>query len=96
MTDQKVEIVHNEPAERYELFLDGRLASIAEYHRRGDRLFFDHTETDRRFRGRGLADRLVDAALKDVRARGDLSVVPRCWFVADFVQGHPEYRDLVA
>ena len=88
-------IVHNAEASRYELFVEDQLASIAEYNRRGDQLFFDHTETAIRFRGRGLAERLVRAALDDVRKQG-LGVVPRCWFVAEFVQEHPEYRDLVA
>jgi predicted GNAT family acetyltransferase len=88
-------IVHNESANRYELRVGEQVASIAEYRRQGDRLIFDHTQTDRRFRGQGRAAELVKAALDDVRSRG-LSVVPQCWFVADFVRDHPEYEDLVA
>jgi uncharacterized protein len=95
MSEEPLRITHNEDEGRYELFLGSQLVSIAEYQRRGDRLVFDHTETNMRFRGRGLAEQLIRAALDDVRANG-LSVVPQCWFVADFVDGHPEYRDLVA
>jgi len=38
---------------------------------------------------------LVRHALDDVRAKGR-TIVPTCWFVAEFVDLHPEYADLVA
>ena len=88
-------IVHNEPANRYELFVDGELASIAEYRRSGDRLVFHHTETGHAFRGRGLAAQVVEFAMNDVRDK-ELTVVPRCWFVRQFLDDHPEYREVLA
>jgi hypothetical protein len=33
--------------------------------------------------------------LDSIRADGK-TVVPRCWFVAEFIDLHPEYADLVA
>ncbi|HYZ92229.1 MAG TPA: GNAT family N-acetyltransferase [Actinomycetota bacterium] len=87
--------VHNEARSRYELYIDGDLASIADYRLDGKRAVFFHTETSPPFRGRGLGAELVEWALDDVRTRG-LTVDPQCWFVADFVDDHPEYRDLVA
>jgi predicted GNAT family acetyltransferase len=33
--------------------------------------------------------------LDDVRARGH-TVVPRCWFVAEFIEQNPSYADLLA
>jgi uncharacterized protein len=88
-------ITHNADQNRYELFVDGSLASIAEYRMEGDRVVIFHTETGHEFRGRGLAAELVDWALKDIRDKGQ-TVVPQCWFVADYIEAHPEYRDLVA
>jgi len=44
-------------------------------------------------RGRRLAAKLVRAALDDVRDTNQ-SVIPRCWFVAQFIHDHPEYHDL--
>lgn len=88
-------IGHNAVTKQYELYVDDELASIAEYRLAEDRVVFFHTETRPEFRGRGLAAELVEWALNDVRKRG-LTVVPRCWFVADFVDDHPEFRDLVA
>jgi hypothetical protein len=87
-------VVHNPDESRYELYLDDELASVADYQSAGDHLDFDHTETADRFRGRGLAAELVGWALDDVRKRGS-KVVASCWFVADFIADHPEYRALL-
>ena len=46
-------------------------------------------------RGRGLAARLARAALDHARAEG-LSVVPTCWYVAGWIERHPDYADLLA
>ena len=90
MTD----VIHNQAASRYELTDDGATA-FASYAREGDVLIFDHTATPPELRGRGIASRLVKAALADVRAKG-LRIVPACSFVADYVTRHPEEGDLVA
>ena len=54
-----------------------------------------HTEISPSMRGQGLATRLVRAALDDVRQEIKPSV-PSCWFVAQFIDDHPKYRDLLA
>ena len=87
--------VRNDDASRYELYVSGELASLADYRRTGETLEMHHTETRDTFRGRGLAAELVRQALDDVRER-NLHVVPSCWFVADFIEANPEYADLVA
>lgn len=90
-----MKLQHNPDLSRYELFVDDRLATVAEYRLQDDTATFHHTETDPAFRGRGLAAMLVRWALDDARKRGR-RVIPSCWFVADFVRQHPEYRDLLA
>ena len=89
MTD----VIHNEAASCYELTEDGATA-FASYVRDGDVLMFDHTVTPPELRGRGVASRVVKAALADVRARG-FKIVPACSFVTDYVARHPEVGDLV-
>ena len=86
---------HDAEQQRYEYVVDGDVIAIAEYHCDGDTVVMHHTYTDPRYRGRGNAARVVEAALDDLRARG-LRVVPQCRFVAGFVASHPEYRDMVA
>ena len=79
---------------RYEILQDGRVVGIAEYVDRGGVLVFHHTEIDTPLRGAGLGAALVRAALDDVRARGR-QIVATCWYVAAFVDQHPEYADLL-
>jgi predicted GNAT family acetyltransferase len=55
---------------------------------------FLHAEVDPSREGEGFGSRLVRGALDDARARG-LSVRPVCPFVAEYIERHPEYADLV-
>jgi len=55
---------------------------------------FTHTATQPELRGNGLAGRVVRQALDDARA-ASLRVVPKCWYVAQFIDRHPEYRDIL-
>lgn len=89
------DVRHDAVRSRYELLLDGAVVGVADYRDRGDALVFDHTEIDPARRGHGFGARLVQAALDDVRANGR-TIVPTCWFVAEFVDHHPDYADLVA
>ena len=90
-----IRTVHNPRRQRYELFVGGDLASFVEYMPSGDgAMIFDHTETLPRYRGMGLAARVVAFALDEMRAEGNV-VVPACWFVSDFIDANPGYRDLV-
>jgi predicted GNAT family acetyltransferase len=90
-----VEITLNEAEQRYEARVDGELAGLAAFQRDGDRIVFTHTEVDDRFEGQGIGSQLARHALDDVRARGDLRVVPRCPFIRSWIEKHPEYADLV-
>lgn len=88
-------ITFNEDAGRFELRVDGVLASIADYRVMGDRVMMPHTVTALGYRGQGLAGEVVRAALDDARARG-LQVVPMCSFVAELIDANPEYQELTA
>jgi predicted GNAT family acetyltransferase len=103
VTDQQTvdTVVKDHPAEhRYEITLAGRLAGFAAYLDRpggeggGQRRVFIHTEVDPNYESQGLATRLVQAALADVRASGRRAVAV-CPFVAVYVKRHPEVADIV-
>ena len=85
----------NDERSRYELLVAGQLVGIADYHEQGDTVVIPHTEIDRSRRGQGLGAILVRHALDDLRRSGR-TVVPACWYVAQFIDENPEYRDLVA
>ena len=89
------QVSRNEEQRRYELEVDGRLVGIADYVVDGDVVVLPHTEIDRAHRGRGLGAILVQGALDDVRAQGR-AVVPACWYVREYIDGHPDEADLLA
>jgi len=91
----KTEVRNNAEESRYELIVESEVVGVAEYRREGDTLVFPHTQIKSSFRGQGMGARLVQAALDDVRAGGG-RVVPRCWYVAEFIDANPEYQDLLA
>jgi uncharacterized protein len=94
--DVDVVVERNPDQHRYEAWVDDALAGFAEYRLRGaDTWVFTHTEVDDAYEGKGVASRLIRAALDDVRERGG-SVVARCPFVSAYIRDHPAYADLLA
>jgi uncharacterized protein len=90
------DVRHAPGRSRYELFVDGELVGVADYRLSRDGVAtFPHTEIDGQRRGRGLGAVLVRAALDAERAAGH-TIVPSCWYVAEFIDDNPEYADLVA
>ena len=88
-----MDVTDNGAASRYEIHV-GEEVAFAEYKKRGDVMFLLHTEVPSDLEGHGLAGTLAKKALDDARANG-LRVVPRCPFMASYIERHPEYRDLV-
>lgn len=88
-------VVHNNIARsRYELAIDGAVA-FADYRRTQDVVTITHTETPLALRGRGIASRLVQGALEQIRG-DDLKVIAGCSFVVDYLAAHPEFADIAA
>jgi predicted GNAT family acetyltransferase len=75
-----VDIVDNEPAHRYEAYLDGALAGFISYRDEPRGRVFVHTEVDPDFEGKGVGATLV----------------PVCPFVSAYLKRHPEFQDVVA
>lgn len=67
----------------------------AVYARRDSVIVFTHTAIDEQQQERGLGTTLVAGALDQARRAGD-RVEPRCPFVAEFIERHPDYADLLA
>ncbi|MCW3843418.1 N-acetyltransferase [Micromonospora yasonensis] len=88
-------LVEENPAKRrFEILVDDALAGFTAYRLSGEVLVFNHTEVDERYQGMGVGAALIKGTLDQVRARGD-RVVPKCPFMAAFIERHPEYADLV-
>jgi uncharacterized protein len=87
------EVKDNPALSRFEM-ASGDAVAFVEYTRAGDRIVLTHTEVPQALSGQGVGSKLVRGTLDAVRAEG-LKVVPRCGFVAAYVERHPEYRDLL-
>ncbi|MFI7649851.1 GNAT family N-acetyltransferase [Micromonospora sp. NPDC049460] len=88
-------LVEDNPAKRrFEILVDDALAGFTAYLPRGEVLVFTHTEVDPKFQNMGVGATLVRDTLDQLRERGT-GVVPRCPFMAAFIDRHPEYADLV-
>lgn len=85
---------NNTTLNRYELDVDGEVA-FADYRFVPGKVIITHTETPRALRGRGIASKLVQGTLEQIRADG-LKVVAGCGFVVDYLEKHPEFADVAA
>ncbi len=93
---QPTPIVSDNQAERrFEAAIGGTLAGYLDYRRLPGRITFPHTLVEPAFEGRGVGSALVLYALDAVRAEGGMTVVPVCSFVADWIDRHPDYADLL-
>ena len=88
------EVRDNPAMSRFEMDSGGTVAFVA-YVRDGDRIALTHTEVPDALSGQGVGSRLVRGVLDRLRAEGR-TVVPRCDFVAGFIERHPEYGGLLA
>ncbi|MFJ8623835.1 GNAT family N-acetyltransferase [Kitasatospora sp. NPDC093550] len=92
-TPSSVVVERADERNRYEIHVDGKLAGFTEYRDHEEQRVFFHTEIDDAFAGQGLAGRLVQEALTDVRAAGK-RIVPICPYVAKFLTKHEEFTDI--
>jgi predicted GNAT family acetyltransferase len=74
---------------RYELFVGGKLAGKLVYRDEGDTRIFLHTEVEPAYRGGGLATRLIEWSLEDVRTSGKHLWV-KCPTVSAYLARNPE------
>jgi predicted GNAT family acetyltransferase len=94
--DEIDHLVRDNPGrERYELIVDDRIISIADYYLDGDTVVVPHVETDPAMRDQGMADRLMRGMLDHLRDHGK-KIAPLCPFAAAFIREHPDDADLVA
>jgi predicted GNAT family acetyltransferase len=89
------EVTNDPQAQRYEIGAGDKPAGFVTYRLHSGVIAFLHTEVDPEREGQGIGSALVAGALDDARQRG-LKVRPICPFVAEFIQRHPDYADLVA
>jgi predicted GNAT family acetyltransferase len=87
-------IHHDIAARKFIALVDGHTGSM-DYVREGDVVTITHTLVPPEIGGRGVAARLVEAAIAYARGEG-LKIEPRCSYAAAWFARHPELADLRA
>jgi uncharacterized protein len=94
-TSPEISMVRNEHRHRYEAMYDGELAGFMTYRLAEGTIELVHTEIDDAFEGKGVGSVFVRDVLDEIRRDGTLRVIPSCPFVAEWIERHPDYADLV-
>ena len=87
-------VKHNEAETRFEADVNGALC-VADYTLRDGAMVMTHTFVPVHLRDRGIAEKMVRAALEFAREQR-LRVVPECWYVAAFIRRHVEFQPLIS
>jgi uncharacterized protein len=93
MSIMSIEILHVAEQSRFEASVEGQLC-VCQYRVFGKTMMLTHTGVPQALRGRGIAARLVQAALDHARTR-QLKVRPDCSYAELYMQRHPETLDLL-
>jgi len=91
--NEKLAVIHNAAENRFEVQVENQIA-VLNYTERGDTITFTHTGVPSELEGRGIGSKIVHAGLEYAREKG-YKVVPLCWFVAGYIERHPEYKSLL-
>ena len=88
-----MEILHDNEKQKFFTIIDG-LESHLEYVKIDDVLNLNHTYVPNELRGKGIAGKIVKAALTYAE-ENNLKIIPSCSYVAVYVQRHKEYENLL-
>lgn len=83
-------------ASRYTLHRGDDLVSVLDYRDNGTSVALTRAFTVPTFRGSGYAAVITERAVAEIEARGDRSIVPVCWYVAEWFDAHPDKAGLLA
>lgn len=86
-------VINNLHGHRFETTVDSHVAVLS-YKQVGRSITFIHTEVPQELAGRGVGSALAKAGLKHAREQG-LQVIPTCEFVANYIEKHPEFANLL-
>jgi len=82
-------------ANRYAMRIDGELVGVLDYSVLGSSISLTRAFTVPPQRGKGYAADLVAYAVDDIERSSELSIVPMCWYVAEWFDKHPERSGLL-
>lgn len=87
-------IIHDKAKSQFIIVIDGK-ESLVDYSIEKNRIILYHTYTHPDLRGKGLAAKVVIAALEYAK-ENNLKVIPGCSYVQDFIAKNKKYKELVS
>ncbi|MHB1686381.1 MAG: GNAT family N-acetyltransferase [Ignavibacteriaceae bacterium] len=89
-----MEIIHDKDNQRFYVIVDGR-ESYLQYLKVEEKVLnYYKTYVPNELRGKGIAGKIVEAALNFAR-ENDYKIIPSCSYVDTFIERHQNYNDLV-
>ena len=85
----ELRFTHEPDASRYTLHRGDDLVSVLDYRDDGRTVAITRAYTVPSFRGHGYAGELVDRAVTELERGPGRTVIPVCWYVADWFAAHP-------
>lgn len=82
-------------ASRYELRRGDELVSVLDYRDNGRTVALTRAFTIPTYRGHGYAAVITERAVEDIAQLGDRTILPVCWYVADWFADNPDRADLL-
>lgn len=94
MDADEIWLKNNKAESRFEFDLEGQTGLI-DYREEDGLVYLVHTEVPESLGGQGFGTEMVRQALEEIR-KHDAKVVPRCSFVAAYINKNPEWKKIVA
>jgi predicted GNAT family acetyltransferase len=92
--EPEVSVNRTQDGGEFYITVEGKKATLT-FSLRGKELVADATYTPPELRGRGIAARLVEAAIDYSRKNG-LNIYPMCSYVVEYFKRRPELRSLLS
>jgi predicted GNAT family acetyltransferase len=89
-----VALTDNKAAHNFEFIVDNHWSFI-DYVIKHEHVYLIHTEVAPELEGKGVASAMVTKTLEYIENE-NRKIVPRCSYVLDFLEKHPEWKRLVA
>src|SRR5690606_35451818 len=89
-----LEVIKKYESKRFELTIDGHIASIDFTQRGIDVIKLIHTEVPEELGGRGIAAVLVEKTLQYLE-KNKFTLYPICPYVFAYIKKHPEWKRIV-
>ena len=86
-------IVYNKDEQRSEAIVNDEIIGVCEYEITDNKWAITHTVVDERFKGQGIAKKLVLKIVDEARING-VKIIPICSYAKKMLENNEEYIDL--